>query len=120
MGKLSFSQTAMFGKFARSQMRVLYRKLYRKYYAATLEEREFAAPKWRLAILHELNPRILRSITKFPDIVIYSDSATTGYRLAALLFNGGQSGPPLSSGSLRPPLRNFGLTHFAVRILYTD
>ena len=89
-----FSQTAMFGKFARSQMRVLYRKLYRKFYVATLEERERAVLSWWLAIPRELNPRILRSIERFPDFVIYSDAASTGHRMAALLFKGGRRGAP--------------------------
>ena len=55
---------------------------------------EFAVLKWWLSILRDLNPRILRSIARFPDFVINSDASTTGNRLASLHFKGGQSGHP--------------------------
>ena len=92
--KAQFLSDTLFGKCARPQMRALYRKLYREYYAGSLEEREFAALIWRLSILRETNPRILRSVRRFPDFVICSDAATTGNRLADLLVKGGQSGHP--------------------------
>ena len=50
-----------------------------------------AVPKWRLSILRDPNPRILRPISKFPDFAIYSADAAAGFRIAALLFKGGQS-----------------------------
>ena len=100
IGKLSFSQTAMFGKFARPQMRALYRKLYRKSYAPSLESREVAALKWRMAILKELNPRVLRAVSKFPDFVIYSDAAPTHCRSRTPFQRGASGGPPHSPGGL--------------------
>ena len=36
IGKIDFSQTCLFGKFARSQMRALYLKLHRKWYIPNL------------------------------------------------------------------------------------
>ena len=42
LGKLSFPQSAIFGEFARSQTRALYRELYRKIYASQLPARERA------------------------------------------------------------------------------
>ena len=94
IGKLSFSQAALFGKFARSQMRVLYRKLYRKIYCSQLSHRERAVLIWWCAIFRELSPRITRDIKRFPDFVLYSDAASTRSQIAAILFKGGQSGPP--------------------------
>ena len=95
IGKLSFSQAALFGKFARSQMRVLYRKLYRKIYCSQISLRERAVLTWRCAIFHELHPRVTREVRRFPDFVLYSDAASTHSRIAAILFKGGQSGAPL-------------------------
>ena len=40
IGRLSFSQTLLFGKFARTQLRPLYQKLYRRVYNATLSAEE--------------------------------------------------------------------------------
>ena len=60
IGKLSFPQAAMFGKFPRSQMRVLYKKLYRKYYVASLSDRGYSVFRRRFRILKELDPRITR------------------------------------------------------------
>ena len=86
----------MFGKFARSQMRSIYKKLYRKYYVASLSEREDSVLKWRLRILRDPNRRITRAIARFPDFAIYSGAATTGNRISPLLFMGGKSGRPFA------------------------
>ena len=53
---------------------------------ASLHDSENEVPKWRIAILRDLIPLILRSISKFPDFVIYSDAATSGFRIAALFL----------------------------------
>ena len=95
IGKLGFSQSAMFGKFARSQMRVLYKKQHRKIYCAILSEQEKAVLNWWCAVLTELKPRVARQIVHTPDFVIYSDAASTHVRIAAILFKGGSTGPPI-------------------------
>ena len=106
--------TAMFGKFARPQMRVLYRKLYRKFYAPSIESREVAILKWWIANLKELNPRVLRAVSKFQDFVIYPDAASAHFRLAALLFRGGQRGTPSFFARLLLRPLNSGGPHSSV------
>lgn len=50
---------------------------------------------WWVSILTELRPKVTRSVSRFPDFVIYSDAATSSNRIAALLFTGGQKGDPI-------------------------
>ena len=59
VGKLGFSQTCLFGKFARAKIRYLYKKLRRRYYVSSFPAWELSPLLWRGgAILAELQPRI--------------------------------------------------------------
>ena len=57
IGKLSFSQTMMFGKFARSMMRPLYRKLYANHYSASLTNSDRRVLVWRQGTILTLEPK---------------------------------------------------------------
>ena len=87
-------QSAMCGKFARVQMRSIYKTLHLKYNAASLSDREESAPKWRISIIRDLSPSVTRSDTQHRDFAIYPDVDTNGNRIAALLFKGAQSAHP--------------------------
>ena len=58
VGILGFSQTCLLGKFARTQMRYLYKNLRRLYYGSSFSARELSPLLWRGTISAELQPRI--------------------------------------------------------------
>ena len=95
IGKLCFSQTCLFGKFASTQLRCLYTKLHAPRYSAKLSKAEILTLNWRADVISQLSPRIPRLTGGAPDFVLYTDAATSTCRIAALLFKGGNS-PPLS------------------------
>ena len=86
IGKLSFSQTCLFGKFARTQLRPLYKKLHSRFYSAKLSSREMSTLRWWLAITKELKPRIAHSLNSHPDFVLFTDAATSNPLIAGVLF----------------------------------
>ena len=47
IGRLCFSQTCLFGKFARTQMRFFYKNLRIRVFVAKFAQRELLAPPWR-------------------------------------------------------------------------
>ena len=87
IGKLSFSQTCLFGKFARTQLRPLYQKLYRRFYVAKLSPREIPTLKWWSAVLRGLKPRIARILNRYPDFILFTDAATITPLIAGVLFH---------------------------------
>ena len=89
VGKLGFSQTCLFGEFARIQLRPLYRKLYDRSFSPHLTSDELSNLAWRADVLSELNPRIPRGCQRTPDWVLFTDAATSTNIFAAVLFRGG-------------------------------
>ena len=92
IGKLGFSQTNLFGKFARTQLRPLYKKFYAKNFSAKLSLSEARTLQWWAHVLSSLHPRIPRPSNCPPDLVIYTDAALLSRRLAAIIISTGQSG----------------------------
>ena len=62
--RLSPSQTLLLGKFARTQLRPLYQKLYRRVYNAALSAEERAVTTWRFETITSFAPRICRPLAK--------------------------------------------------------
>ena len=93
IGKLCFSQTCLFGKFARTQLRCLYKKLHAPRYIAKLAKHEILTLNWWIDVLISLKPRIPRGPNTKPDFVLYTDAASSTNRIAALLFKGNSSPP---------------------------
>ena len=56
IGRLSFSQPLLFGKFARTQLRPMYQKLYRRVYNARLTTAELAAVRWWGRVIRPFPP----------------------------------------------------------------
>ena len=56
VGELIFSQTCLFGKFARSHLRCLYRKLYREFYTPKISNYEGFILRWRADVVANLPP----------------------------------------------------------------
>ena len=95
IGKLLFSQTAVFGKFARTQLRPLYVKLNRRVYNARLSAYERSVFTWWRDVLADFSPRLATPRPKRPHWLIYTDAATNPPRLCALIFPGSKSTPDL-------------------------
>ena len=94
LGKLCFSKTCLFGKFARTQLRRLYRKLHTKTYTAKLTKLEKMSLRWWADVIISLRRRIPRKPGRTAEFVLYTDAATSTNRVAALLFRGATP-PPL-------------------------
>ena len=88
IGKLSFSQTQLFAKFARTQLRPLYQKLHRKVYNARLTDLELHTLRWWEVTIRSLTPRRVCTLPKSVKWILYTDAATNPPRICALLFEG--------------------------------
>ena len=107
IGKLGFSQTNLFGKFARSQVISLYVKFYARPYFAALSQDGRSLSQWRIGILKSLQPRIHRRNLAKPDIIVYTDAALLSRRIACLIMPSSQEGPAtlLLAEAANPKLR---------------
>ena len=93
--RLLFSQTAVFGKFARTQLRTLYQKFNSRYFSSSLSPYEkLVFRRWK-EVIEECAPRISIPRPRRPRWIIYTDAAATPPMLCALLFRGGRSSPVL-------------------------
>ena len=63
IGRMSFSQTMLFGEFARTQLRPLYQKQYRGVHSATLSAEERAVLTWRRDAIISFSPRVCRPLS---------------------------------------------------------
>ena len=92
IGKLGFSQTSLFGKFARTQLTPLYKKFYSRNFTPKLSFSEVRTLNWRAVVLASLKPRIPRQVNCPPDFIVYTDAALLTRRLAALVISARRSG----------------------------
>ena len=105
IGRLLFSQTAVFGKFARTQLRPLYQKFHSRHYSAALSPFEKLIFRWWRDVVEDCTPRVATPRPRRPHWIIYTDAATDPPLLCALLFHGGRSSPALHTVcSARAPL----------------
>ena len=99
IGRRSFSQTLLFGKFPRTQRLPLYQNLYRRVYNARLTAAELSVFGWWGRGIRSFSPRISRPCAHSCDWLVYTDAATNPPRLCALRFRGGTRAPRLESCS---------------------
>ena len=85
--KLSFTQTSVFGRFARTLLKPLNRKLHSRPYISALSSSEPNPLSWREASVRAARPRQVLLRRKFPEIVIYTDAATYAAILAAVVID---------------------------------
>ena len=106
IGELSFSQTSLFCKFARTQMRPLQTKLNRRVYNARLSAGERLVSTWWARAIADFTPRLAIPRPSRPDWLIYTDAATDPPSLFALLFEGRRASPRLRDlcASTRAPV----------------
>lgn len=90
IGRLSFAQTAIFGRFARAMLKPLYAKLYSNRYLPNVSPALERNLRWRPAALLSLTPRLDTQSMTCPDWVIYTDAAfepgPNGAHIAAVFF----------------------------------
>ena len=86
-GRLSFSQTSIFGRFGRAMMQPLYRKVNAGCYQATLSEADIWILRRRAGLLRSIRPRIVYPRRSTPQKIIYTDAATSTQIIAAVVFD---------------------------------
>ena len=96
IGRLSFSQTLLFGKIARTQRTPLYKKIHRMLYNARLSASESAFFSWWDKVIRS-PPRVCRPCAHSRDWLVYTDAATTPPRILALRCRGNAKTPRLDS-----------------------
>ena len=77
IGRLSFSHTLLFGRFARTQIRPLYQQLRRRVYNARLSAPEEIAFRWWERAIRPFTPRTCVPCSHLCDWIVYTDAATT-------------------------------------------
>ena len=90
IGKLSFAQTSVFGKFARTLAQPLYDKLHEIPYKAQIDESLITNLLWWKNALKSVHARIVTRRPAYPKFIIYTDASWSekkGGLLAALLFD---------------------------------
>ena len=86
VGRLSYSQTSIFGRFGRAMMHPLYRKLRSGYYQPKLSGVDTSIlQRWK-EILIATRPRIVRKRRNTPHNILYTDAETGARVIAAVLF----------------------------------
>ena len=86
IGKLSYTQTSVFGRFGRTLLKPLHDKLKERPYSEQLSDRERDILLWWVQSLRETIPRTISIKPTNPEFVIYTDAATSTKVLAALLL----------------------------------
>ena len=86
-GRLSYSQTSAFGRFARCMARPLYRQLSADCYQSELSGSDRAVLQWWVALLMESKARRAISRNPIPDKIIYTDAADETTILAIVVFD---------------------------------
>ena len=97
IGRLSFSQTAIFGRFGRSILRPLYNKLTSKSYSNKLEHHELQALRWWEAAIGQMQHHIAYPKPKFPDLAVYTDAASKTRIISALIFERDKFRPTMTA-----------------------
>ena len=97
IGRMSFSQTMLFGEFARTQLRPLYQKQYREVYNATLSADDRAILTWWHGAIISSSPRVCRPLSRKFDWLVYTDAASKPPCICDPLFDPHQGRPKLDA-----------------------
>ena len=95
IGRLSFSLTSIFGKFARTQLRPPYQKFRRRVFNAQLSRHDRCTMEWWRHIIADFAHRIAAPFSPIADWAIYTDAASEPPAICALLFDGKSTRPRL-------------------------
>ena len=86
IGRLSFSQTSIFGRFGRPMMTQLYNKLNARRFHPVLSTNEIRILQWWRTALTNLASRTVRPQKDRPDWIVFTDAATSTSIIAAVLI----------------------------------
>ena len=86
IGRLSFSQTSVFGRFGRPFPAHLYDKQNAPYFPPILSGREIRPLRWRNTMLRDMRPRKILAKPDKPVFVVFTDAATKTSIIAATVF----------------------------------
>ena len=86
VGKLCFTQTSIFGRFGRTMLKPLYTKLHSTPYSSVLSDEESSVLRWWASSIRASQPRKVVIKNKYPDVVIYTDAATSTLVIAAIVI----------------------------------
>ena len=86
-GRLSFSQTSIFGRFGRATTQPLYRKVNAGRYQPALSDSDIWILRLRTGLLRSIRPRIVYPRRSTPQKIIYTDAATSAQIIAAVVFD---------------------------------
>ena len=119
IGRMIFSQTSAFGKFARTQLRPLYRELRDRFFTPKLPEQERFTLRRRFRVLREIPHAFHAWGVSFPDFALYTEAASTRAKICAILFKGGPRTATIDyvASDRDPP---FGLKLLIRPTLFTD
>ena len=121
IGRLSFPQAAIFGRFGRAIVRPLYNQLKRNRYANKLERRELEALRWWEMAISQMQPRISYPKPKYPDLLIYTDAAAKTSIVSALIINRDEIRPTSTANlEVASPTGANGGNSSQLHRIYTD
>ena len=86
IGRLSFSQTSIFGRFGRPFLAHLYAKQNAPYYSHILSDREQRSLRWWCTMLRQMKPRKITPKPDKPEYVVFTDAATKTGIMAAIVI----------------------------------
>ena len=87
IGKLSFTQTSVFGRIGRGMMAPLYAKLKTFPYHQSLSVKELTTLRWWTVALDHMKPRIATPKPKLTQRVVYTDAAGRTRIIAAVIID---------------------------------
>ena len=85
-GRLSFSQTSVFGRYGRAMMQHLDRKSNAAYFDPNLSGLDIRCLEWWEGVIRSHTGRSAVTLKTEPDIIIYTDAATETMIMAGLVF----------------------------------
>ena len=87
IGRLSFTQTSVFGRIGRGMLAPLYAKLRSVPYHAALSDKESMTLSWWTAALPNMEPRVATPKTDRTDRIVYTDAAGKSRIIAAVILD---------------------------------
>ena len=87
MGRLSFTQTSVFGRFVRALLKPLHRKLHQHPCRERFSPEELSLLAWWAASIRAARPRVVYLKSIHPEVVIYTDAATSTALIASVVID---------------------------------
>ena len=87
VGKLSYTQTSVFGRFGRTLLKPLIDKANARPFVEKFSERELDILSWWVESIRASTPRIIELKPQRPEVIIYTDAATSTRVVAACVLH---------------------------------